>query len=196
MKRALDLIFAVLGLILLAPLLAVIALVIKFGDGGPVFFAQQRIGQFGVLFRMYKFRTMVVNAEQIGLALTTRNDPRITRVGEWLRRTKLDELPQLWNVVKGDMSLVGPRPEVPRYVALYTAEQRRVLDVRPGITDPASISFIDESSLLSASNAPETEYANNILPLKLSANLAYAERATIASDLVVIAKTIFRLVRR
>jgi lipopolysaccharide/colanic/teichoic acid biosynthesis glycosyltransferase len=196
MKRIVDLIFATLGLIVLAPLVATIALVIKLCDWGPVFFAQERVGQFGVPFRMYKFRTMIVTAEKLGIPLTTRNDPRITRVGRWLRRTKLDELPQLWNVVKGDMSLVGPRPEVPRYVALYTAEQRRVLDVRPGLTDPASISFIDESSLLSASDAPEAVYAKTILPLKLTTNLEYAERATVGSDLIILVKTLVRLLRR
>ena len=196
MKRFVDLIFATLGLIALAPLMAGIALVVKLGDWGPVFFAQERVGQFGVPFRLYKFRTMIVNAEKLGIPLTTRNDPRITRVGRWLRRTKVDELPQLWNVVKGDMSLVGPRPEVPRYVALYTAEQRRVLDVRPGLTDPASISFIDESSLLSASDAPEAVYAKTILPLKLTTNLEYAERATVGSDLIILVKTLVRLLRR
>jgi lipopolysaccharide/colanic/teichoic acid biosynthesis glycosyltransferase len=142
--------------------MAVIALVIKLSDAGAVFFAQERVGQFGVPFRMYKFRTMVANAEKVGLPLTTRNDPRITRVGRWLRRTKLDELPQLWNVAKGDMSLVGPRPEVPRYVALYTAEQRRVLDARPGITDPASLQFFDEAGCLAMSN-PEMAYVTLIL---------------------------------
>jgi lipopolysaccharide/colanic/teichoic acid biosynthesis glycosyltransferase len=193
MKRAFDLIFAALGLIVAAPLLAVIALVIKLGDRGPVFFAQQRIGQFGVPFWMYKFRTMVANAEKLGIPLTTRDDPRITHVGHWLRRTKLDELPQLWNVVKGDMSLVGPRPEVPRYVALYTAEQRQVLEVRPGITDPASLQFFDEACCIDTSN-PEMAYVTLILPRKLAINLAYLRRRTLLSDFVVLLATLRKLV--
>jgi lipopolysaccharide/colanic/teichoic acid biosynthesis glycosyltransferase len=193
MKRAFDLMFAAIGLVLSAPLMAVIGLVIKLGDRGPVFFAQQRIGRFGEPFQIYKFRTMVANAEKLGIPLTTRDDPRITRVGHWLRRTKLDELPQLWNVVKGDMSLVGPRPEVPRYVALYTAEQRQVLEVRPGITDPASLQFFDEARCLATSN-PEIAYITLILPRKLAINLAYLRRRTVLSDFVVLLATLRKLV--
>jgi lipopolysaccharide/colanic/teichoic acid biosynthesis glycosyltransferase len=193
MKRLLDLIFAALGLIVVSPLMAVIALVIKLSDGGRVFFAQERVGQFGVPFRMYKFRTMVANAERLGIPLTTHNDSRITRVGRWLRRTKLDELPQLWNVVKGNMSLVGPRPEVPRYVALYTADQRQVLEVRPGITDPASLEFFDEARCLGMSN-PEMAYVTLVLPHKLAINLAYLERRTIVSDFIVLLATLRKLV--
>ncbi len=193
MTRFVDLIFATLGLIVLSPLMAGIALVVKRGDLGPVFFAQDRVGQFGVPFRMYKFRTMIVTAEKLGIPLTTRNDPRITRVGRWLRRTKLDELPQLWNVVKGDMSLVGPRPEVPRYVALYTADQRQVLEVRPGITDPASLQFFDEARCLETSN-PETEYVELILPHKLAINLAYLRRRTVVSDFIVLLATLRKLI--
>jgi lipopolysaccharide/colanic/teichoic acid biosynthesis glycosyltransferase len=173
--------------------MAVIALVIKLGDWGPVFFAQQRIGRFGEPFRIYKFRTMVANAEKLGIPLTTRDDPRITHVGHWLRRTKLDELPQLWNVVKGDMSLVGPRPEVPRYVALYTAKQRQVLEVRPGITDPASLEFFDEARCIDTSN-PEMAYVTLILPRKLAINLAYLRRRTLLSDFVVLLATLRKLV--
>ena len=193
MKRFVDLIFATLGLIAASPLMAAVALAIKLGDGGPIIFAQERVGQFGVPFRMYKFRTMIVNAEKVGIPLTTHNDLRITRVGRWLRRTKLDELPQLWNVVKGDMSLVGPRPEVPRYVALYTAEQRRVLEVRPGITDPASLEFFDEARCLAMSN-PEMAYVTLILPQKLAINLAYLRRRTVVSDFIVLLATLRKLV--
>jgi lipopolysaccharide/colanic/teichoic acid biosynthesis glycosyltransferase len=193
MKRAIDLIVAAIGLIVLSPLLAAIALVIKLGDRGPVFFAQDRIGRFGVPFRIYKFRTMVANAEKLGIPLTTRDDPRITRVGHWLRRTKLDELPQLWNVVKGDMSLVGPRPEVPRYVALYTVEQQQVLEVRPGITDPASLEFFDEAHCLARSN-PETAYVTSVMPQKLAINLAYLRRRTVVSDFIVLLATLRKLV--
>ncbi len=193
MKRAVDLIFAAVGLIVLAPLMGGIALVIKLCDWGTVFFAQERVGQFGVPFRMYKFRTMVANAERLGIPLTTGNDPRITRVGRWLRRTKLDELPQLWNVVKGDMSLVGPRPEVPRYVALYTAEQRYVLNVRPGITDPASLQFFDEARCLAMPN-PEMAYVKLVLPHKLAINLAYLRRRTVVSDFIVLLATLRKLI--
>jgi lipopolysaccharide/colanic/teichoic acid biosynthesis glycosyltransferase len=196
MKRAIDLIFAAAGLIALAPLMAAIALIIKLSDRGPVFFAQERVGQFGVPFRMYKFRTMVANAEKLGIPLTTRNDPRITRVGGWLRRAKLDELPQLWNVVKGDMSLVGPRPEVPRYVALYTADQRRVLDVRPGITDPASLQFVDEAACLAEMENPETAYVEIVMPRKIAMNLGYMRRMTTVSDLWVVLTTLWVVLRR
>jgi lipopolysaccharide/colanic/teichoic acid biosynthesis glycosyltransferase len=193
MKRLVDLIFATVGLIVLSPLMAAIALVIKLGDGGPVFFSQERVGQFGVPFRMYKFRTMVVNGEKLGIPLTTRNDPRITHVGRWLRRTKLDELPQLWNVVKGDMSLVGPRPEVPRYVALYTADQRQVLEVPPGITDPASLQFFDEARCLGTAN-PEIAYVKLVLPHKLAINLAYLRQRTLVSDFIVLLTTLRKLI--
>jgi len=196
MKRIVDFTAALVGLALLAPVMATIALATKLGDGGPVFFSQQRVGRGGRLFWMHKFRTMFVHAEQVGLPLTVGQDPRVTRVGRWLRKTKLDELPQLWNVVRGEMSLVGPRPEVPRYVASYSDEQRRVLSVRPGITDPASIAFIHESELLAASDAPEELYLQEVLPAKLACNLDYLRRATLASDMAMIARTLLRLVRR
>ena len=193
MRRALDITFALLGLVLLSPLLACIAAAMKVADRGPIFFSQTRVGQFGRPFRMHKFRTMVPNAEQQGIPLTVGADRRITRVGHWLRRTKLDELPQLWNVVKGDMSLVGPRPEVPRYVAFYTAEQRRVLSVRPGITDPASLQFFDEAACLARMPDPEAAYVTLILPHKLAMNLNYLRRRTLASDVVVVLATLWRL---
>jgi lipopolysaccharide/colanic/teichoic acid biosynthesis glycosyltransferase len=181
---------------LLAPMFAAIAVAIKLGDGGPVFFSQTRVGQFGRPFRLHKFRTMVPQAEQQGLQLTLGGDVRITRVGRWLRRTKLDELPQLWNVAKGEMSVVGPRPEVPRYVAFYTPEQRRVLEVRPGLTDPASLKFIDESSVLATAASPEATYIQVILPMKLAINLDYLRRRTLASDMLVIVSTVWRLLVR
>jgi lipopolysaccharide/colanic/teichoic acid biosynthesis glycosyltransferase len=194
MKRALDFTFALIGLVLVSPLLAVVAIAIKVSDRGPVFFSQTRIGQFGRPFRMHKFRTMVPQAEQQGIPLTVGADRRITRIGHWLRRTKLDELPQLWNVVKGQMSLVGPRPEVPRYVAFYTQEQRRVLDVRPGITDPASLQYFDEASLLNRVQSPEAAYIRVVMPHKLALNLNYLRRRTIASDVMVVFATAWRLV--
>ena len=148
LKRAFDLFFSVVGLLVLSPVFLLIALIVKLSDGGPVFFRQQRIGQGGRLFRVLKFRSMVANAEKLGLSITAEGDHRITRIGRFLRKHKLDELPQLWNVLVGDMSFVGPRPEVPRYVEKYTAEQRRVLALKPGITDLATLEFRGEEEML------------------------------------------------
>ena len=158
-KRAFDVVVAALGLLLLAPLLLAIGLWIKLDSRGPVFFRQTRIGRFGVPFRIHKFRTMVAEAPALGPPITAgRHDPRITRAGRVLRAAKLDELPQLLDVLAGTMSLVGPRPEVPRYVALYPqALRERVLSVRPGITDPASIAYRDEAALLAAAAPDEAE---------------------------------------
>lgn len=188
-KRLFDVICAVIGLVLLAPLLILIALAIKFDDMGPVFFFQERVGFQGRGFRMCKFRTMVTDADKTG-ELTVGKDHRITRVGYWLRKTKLDELPQLYNVLVGEMSLVGPRPEVSRYVNLYDQEQRGVLKLIPGITDPASIKYRNESAILAMSANPELTYIEQIMPEKIKINLAYAQRATICSDVIVIMKTI------
>ena len=145
---------------------------------------------------MYKFRSMRVDAEALGGQLTVSGDTRVTRVGAFLRASKIDELPQLINVLVGEMSLVGPRPEVPRYVALYTPEQRRVLEVRPGITDPASIRYRDESAVLARAADPERAYVEEVLPHKLAINLAYLERRSLASDVGVILATFWRLLRR
>ncbi|MBE3550226.1 MAG: glycosyltransferase [Brockia lithotrophica] len=194
-KRLFDLFWSALGLLLLFPVFLGIALAIKFDDGGPVFFRQRRIGYRGRPFAMWKFRTMVVDAEQKGGLLTVGRDPRVTRVGYWLRKTKLDELPQLWNVLKGEMSLVGPRPEVPQYVALYTEEQRRVLELVPGITDPASIRFRHENELLAQSPDPERTYVEVVMPEKIRLNLEYARRATVWSDFAVILQTFLALLR-
>src|SRR3979490_490321 len=154
-KRMLDLAVAGAGGVLLSPLFLVLAAVVKTSDGGPVFFRQERVGYQGRPFRMWKFRTMVSDAESRGLPLTVGRDPRVTRVGAWLRRLKLDELPQLFNVLVGDMTFVGPRPEVPLYVALYGAAERRVLELVPGVTDEASLRYADESTLLAAAAEPE-----------------------------------------
>lgn len=192
-KRALDLVIVLPGLVLLAPLFAVLALWIKLDSEGPVFYRQQRVGRGGVPFRIHKFRTMVAGADALGL-LTVDGDRRVTRCGRWLRRTRLDELPQLWDVLRGAMSLVGPRPEVPRYVALYPADLRQhVLAVRPGITDPSSLEFLDEAALLAAAADPEREYVNVILPRKLRAAADYAARATVWTDLAVLWRTVRRL---
>ncbi|MDH7578545.1 MAG: sugar transferase [Bacillota bacterium] len=192
-KRAFDLFWATLGLLMLSPLFVVIAVLIKLEDKGPVFFRQERVGYRGKSFRIWKFRTMVIDAEKCGGQLTVGRDPRITRVGYWLRKTKLDELPQLINVLLGEMSLVGPRPEVPLYVSLYTPEQRRVLDLVPGITDPASITYRNESEVLARSGYPEQKYIEEIMPEKIRINLNYAAKATVWSDIWVIIQTIFSL---
>ena len=193
-KRAFDLLAAALGLALLSPLLAAIALAIRLDSPGPVLFRQQRVGRHGVPFRIHKFRTMVADAPARGPALTIGADARVTRVGRFLRARRLDELPQLIDVLKGDMSLVGPRPELPRYVALYPAALReRVLAVRPGLTDPASMAFLDESERLARAADPEREYVEVLLPAKLQAAVDYAERASLASDLRILLGTLRRL---
>lgn len=192
-KRAFDIFWTGLGLLALWPLFVVVAVLIKLDDQGPVFFRQERMGLHGKPFLMWKFRSMVVDAEKRGKQLTIGQDPRITRVGQWLRKSKLDELPQLFNVIAGDMSLVGPRPEVRRYVELYTPEQRMVLEMKPGITDPASIRYRSESSLLAGSPDPETTYINDIMPEKIRLNLEYARNASVAGDFVVVLKTLRRI---
>ena len=192
-KRAFDLVGAGLGVVLLAPLLALLGLLVKAEDGGPVLFRQERVGYRGRRFRIWKFRTMVPDAEKRGLPLTVGSDPRVTRIGAWMRRLKLDELPQLFNVLLGDMSLVGPRPDVPCYVALYRAPERRVLELVPGMTDEASIRYLGESAMLAASPDPERNYLAEIAPEKIRLSLAYAARATVWSDLLVILKTLRQL---
>lgn len=192
-KRTFDLAGAGLGVVLLAPLLALLAILVKIEDRGPIFYRQERVGYRGRQFRIWKFRTMVPDAEARGLPLTVWRDPRVTRIGAWLRRLKLDELPQLFNVLVGDMSLVGPRPEVPRYVASYTAAERRVLELVPGITDDASLRYVDESTMFAAAADPERRYVEEILPDKIRLNLAYAARATVWTDCRLILATLRRL---
>jgi len=196
-KRLFDLCVASLALLLLAPLMLAVAVLIRLDSPGPVFFRQQRVGQYGVPFAIHKFRTMRIDAPRQGPLLTVGADPRISRVGAFLRRTRIDELPQLIDVLRGRMSLVGPRPEVPRYVAHYSAALReRVLSVRPGITDPASLDFIDEAALLAAAVDAEREYIDHILPRKLQRAAAYAERATLVTDLAVLGRTLAALLRQ
>jgi lipopolysaccharide/colanic/teichoic acid biosynthesis glycosyltransferase len=191
-KRLFDIVGAALALTVLSPLLLLIALRIKLDSPGPVFFRQQRVGQFGAPFQIHKFRTMAHGAP--GLEITVGADPRITRVGAWLRRTRIDELPQFIDVLTGKMSLVGPRPEVPRYVAQYPAALRdRVLAVRPGITDPASLASLDESEQLALAADPEREYIERILPAKLQRSVAYAEQASLRTDVAVLWRTAKRL---
>lgn len=192
-KRLFDLVLSALGLLLLAPLLLLAALWVKLDSPGPALFRQTRVGRRGKLFTIHKFRTMRVEP---GAAITVGADPRITRSGHFLRETKLDELPQLWDVLRGAMSLVGPRPELPRYVELYPAALReRVLSVRPGITDPASLAFSHEAELLAASADPEREYREVVLPAKLKLSADYAERASLVGDLRLILSTLSRVFR-
>ncbi|MDN5332052.1 MAG: hypothetical protein PWP45_1277 [Tepidanaerobacteraceae bacterium] len=190
-KRLFDIFWSFIGLILLLPLFVIVAVLIKIEDGGPVFFRQERIGFKGKKFKIWKFRTMVVDAEKKGKQITVSNDPRITKIGRLLRKYKIDELPQLINVLKGDMSLVGPRPEVERYVRLYNDEQKQVLNFVPGITDPASLAFRNENELLSLEKDPEKFYIEEIMPIKIKMNLDYLKKANLWTDFVVIIKTIF-----
>ncbi|MES2993275.1 MAG: sugar transferase [Pseudomonadota bacterium] len=196
-KRLFDLLCAGAGLVLLAPLLLGIALWIRLDSRGPVFFRQQRVGRFGAPFRIHKFRTMREDAPALGPQITVGADPRITRAGRFLRRHKLDELPQLIDVFAGTMSLVGPRPEVPRYVAMYPPALRdKVLSVRPGITDPASIEYRDESALLAAASDPERAYVEQVMPAKLRFAAAYVEQRSMLGDLRLIGATLRALCTR
>jgi lipopolysaccharide/colanic/teichoic acid biosynthesis glycosyltransferase len=189
-KRAFDIVFSFVGLICLLPFGALIALAIKLSDGGRVFYLQQRVGRFGKLFNIVKFRTMVVNADRLGPSVTQDEDPRITKIGRLLRKTKLDELPQLWNVLTGSMSFVGPRPEVSRYVARYTPEQRQILNYKPGITDLATLVFRDEEALLRGATDVEEFYVKHCIPRKFHLNLQYARRANLIEDVIIIAETL------
>jgi lipopolysaccharide/colanic/teichoic acid biosynthesis glycosyltransferase len=188
MKRLFDLAASIAALVVLSPLLAAIAIAVKLTSRGPVIHRGVRIGRGGVPFRILKFRTMRVDAE--GPSITRGGDPRVTPVGRLLRRTKLDELPQLVNVVRGEMSLTGPRPEAEEYVRLYTDDERRILDFRPGLTSPASLRYRDEESQLARDDWHE-HYVDVIMRDKLREDLAYFERATLASDLALIVRTIF-----
>ena len=189
-KRFVDIICASIGLVVLSPFGVLLALLIKLWDRGPIFYAQARIGQFGKPFRIWKFRSMKVNAEKMGLPITKEDDPRITWIGRLLRKAKLDELPQLWNVLAGDMSLVGPRPEVPRYVAQYSAEQREVLNLKPGITDLATLLYRDEERMLRGVSDVERVYLEQIMPPKIDLSLAYARQAGLWEDTKVILRTL------
>ncbi len=181
---------------LLTPLFLVVALLIKIDTPGPVFFRQVRVGKDGTHFSIWKFRSMVDQAESSGPGVTVQGDPRITRVGGFLRARKIDELPQLLNVLGGSMSLVGPRPELPRYVRLYSPEERAILESAPGITDPASLAYVNEEALLAAAADPRRHYEDVVMRQKLEVNLAYAREATVISDLGVILRTLWTVARR
>lgn len=184
-----------LGLALLSPLLAIVAMCVKMTSRGPVFFRQTRVGQNGHPFTILKFRSMTCRDAGTGSGITAAGDARITRVGQTIRGYKLDELPQLWNVLRGEMSLVGPRPELPEYVLLYSPEQLRVLAVRPGITDLASLAYRDEERMLAGQSAPEHFYVRSVLPDKLRRNLEYIGHISFIHDLKLIFQTLAVLVR-
>ncbi len=190
MKRFFDIIVSIVGLSVLLILFLLIAILIKLDSRGPVLFRQDRVGRHQKLFTLYKFRSMRVMRDNQNLLTVGSKDARITSLGYWLRKLKLDELPQLYNVLIGDMSIVGPRPEVPKYVKHYTQEQKRVFEVRPGITDEASIEYSNESELLGGSTDPEKLYLTEILPEKLKMGVAYVDHHTIFGDIRIIFKTI------
>lgn len=194
MKRAFDVAAALAGLVLLAPLLAVLAIVVKSGSPGPVLFHAPRVGRDGRSFRAHKFRTMTTGAT--GPAITAAGDPRVTRTGRLLRRTRLDELPQLWNVLVGEMSLVGPRPEDPRFVDAADAAWRRVLAARPGLTGPTQLAFADREESLVGTEDPERAYRERVLPAKLASDLAYVEGRSFGGDLAILLRTALRLAGR
>ena len=195
MIRLCDIVFSLFGLLFLSPLFLIVALWIVIDDPGPVFYRQQRVGKDGKDFGLLKFRSMRIGADQMSLITIGDRDPRVTRAGYYLRKLKIDELPQLWNVLVGDMSLVGPRPEVRRYVDLYTPEQRQVLSVRPGITDYASIEYIDENTLLAASKDPDRTYIEQIMPAKIALNMRYINHRTIGEYMRIILLTITKIIR-
>ena len=195
MIRFFDFILSLVGLVVLAPIFIVLAIWIKTDSKGPVFYKQVRVGQNGIDFGLFKFRSMVVDADKKGLITVGGRDPRITRSGYFIRKYKLDELPQLINVLLGDMSLVGPRPEVRKYVELYTDEQQKVLSVKPGITDYASIEYMDENEILGKSNDPEKTYIEEIMPEKIKYNMKYIQNKNLFEYFKIILLTVLKIVR-
>jgi len=197
MKRLFDFIASFYGLILLSPIFVLAALWIKIDSRGPIFFRQERVGFQGIPFRIHKFRTMILDAEKKGKQITVGADSRITTVGNFLRKYKLDELPQLIDVLVGDMSLVGPRPEVPKYIDCYSDDEKHdVLSVKPGITDNASIEFRDENELLASSKDPEAAYINEVLPKKIALYRKYVRERSFFGDVAIIFKTIFLIIKK
>jgi lipopolysaccharide/colanic/teichoic acid biosynthesis glycosyltransferase len=190
MKRLIDIAASTVGIVFLSPLLLVAAALVRLSSPGPVLFRQVRIGRGFRPFTILKFRTMVVDAPKLGAAITCGDDPRITAIGRFLRKTKLDELPQLFNVLRGDMSLVGPRPEVPRYVEMFREDFAEILAVRPGITDLASITYRNESEILGRARDPQAEYVERILPDKIRLAKEYRRRSSVLFDLRLIVRTI------
>ena len=195
MIRFFDFILSLVGLVVLAPIFIVLAIWIKIDSTGPVFYKQVRVGQSGIDFGLFKFRSMVVDADKKGLITVGGRDPRITRSGYFIRKYKLDELPQLINVLLGDMSLVGPRPEVRKYVELYTDEQQKVLSAKPGITDYASIEYMDENEILGKSSDPEKTYIEEIMPEKIKYNMKYINNKSLFEYFKIILLTVLKIVR-
>jgi lipopolysaccharide/colanic/teichoic acid biosynthesis glycosyltransferase len=193
MIRIFDLIFSLLGIIILMPFFLIIAILIKLNSKGPLIYTQERVGCKGIDFKVYKFRSMFANSDKSGLLTVGGKDPRITKIGYFLRKYKLDELPQLFNVLFGTMSLVGPRPEVRKYVDCYTCEQAKVLDVRPGITDWASIMYRDENEILGKSASHELDYVNIIIPDKIRYNLIFINKYNVREYFMIIFMTIWRI---
>lgn len=193
LKRIFDIFFSLIGLIILLPLFILISIIIIIDSRGGVFYKQIRVGLNGLDFRLFKFRTMKTDADKKGLLTVGGKDPRVTKIGYYLRKFKIDELPQLINVLIGDMSLVGPRPEVRKYVDMYTSEQRKVLSVKPGITDYASIEYSNENEILGMADNPEKVYIEEIMPAKLLLNQKYIQEKGILKDVKIIFKTIFKI---
>lgn len=195
MIRFFDILFSGIGLIILSPLFLVLYILIRLESKGGGFYSQQRIGKDGVPFNLYKFRSMRKDADKKGLITVGGHDPRITRIGYFIRKYKLDELPQLFNVLKGDMSLVGPRPEVEKYTKLYTPEQRKVLSVVPGITDWASIEYVDENVILGKAEDPDKAYIEQVMPDKIKYNMKYINNRSVGEYFKIIFTTFYRILR-
>lgn len=194
LKRIFDIIFSLIGIIILLPFFFLFAILIIFDSGFPVFYSQTRVGRNGINFSLLKFRTMKKDSEKQGLLTVGEKDSRITNSGYFLRKYKIDELPQLFNVLVGEMSLVGPRPEVRKYVEMYNPEQKKVLSAKPGITDYASIEYANENAILSTSQNPEQLYIKEVMPAKLKLNLKYIEEQSFLTDLKIIFSTLRRIV--
>ena len=195
MIRLCDIVFSAIGLLLLSPLFLIVYVLIRCESKGGGFYCQQRVGKDGRMFGLYKFRSMRTGSDKKGLITVGGHDSRITRMGYFIRKYKIDELPQLWNVLKGDMSLVGPRPEVKKYVDLYTEEQRRVLSVRPGITDYASIEYVDENEILGKAEDPDRVYVEEIMPAKIKLNMRYIENRNLNEYFKIIGLTFINILR-
>jgi lipopolysaccharide/colanic/teichoic acid biosynthesis glycosyltransferase len=195
LKRFFDIFCSMIGITLLAPLFLLICLLQIISAGFPIFYIQKRVGKNSIDFNLYKFRTMRKDSDKLGLLTVGGRDPRVTRLGYYLRKYKIDELPQLFNVLLGTMSLVGPRPEVRKYVDLYTKEQLTILNVKPGITDYASLQFFNENDLLAQSSSPEETYIQEIMPIKLGLNLKYIEEQSFFIDIRIMVKTVLKIVK-
>ena len=196
LKRLLDYVFSFIGIVVLSPIFMLICVLIKINDNGPIFYYGTRVGVRGAIFSIYKFRTMVVNADKIGGPSTADDDSRITKVGKFLRKYKLDEIPQLINVLKGEMSFVGPRPEVPFYVNMFSEEEKKILTVKPGITDWASLWNSDEGAILAGSKDPEKTYMEKIRPEKIRLQLKYTREQSFWVDMRIIFLTLLKLIKR